>query len=197
MEKKLAHTVKQVCQEYPQAVVEVWTQDEHRIGLKPVLRRVWTPIGEQPIAKVHQRYEWLWLYGFVEPESGQTYWWILPRTDTQLFSRVLADFAQAMKLSKDKRVVLVLDQARWHISDKLEVPEGIHLMFLPPYSPELQPAERLWPLTNEPIANRYFETLDELEEVLVKRCQVLMAQPRLIQGYTCFHWWPTIAEHDK
>ena len=94
-------------------------------------------------------------------------------------------------------MVLVLDQARWHISDKLEVPEGIHLMFLPPYSPELQPAERLWPLTNQPIANRYFETLDELEEVLVTRCQVLMAQPRLIQDYTCFHWWPKIAEHDK
>lgn len=94
-------------------MVEVWTQDEHRIGLKPVLRRVWTPVGEQPIAKVQQRYEWLWLYGFVEPESGETYWWILPRTDTQLFSRVLADFAQAMKVSKDKRVVLVLDQAGW------------------------------------------------------------------------------------
>jgi integrase len=107
---------------------------------------------------VHQRDEWLWLDGLVEPDSGQTYWWILPRTDTQLFSRVLADFAQAMKVSKDKRVVLVLEQARWHISGKLEVPEGIHLMFLPPYSPELQPAERLWPLTNEPIANRYSET---------------------------------------
>ena len=49
-------------------------------------------------------------------------------------------------------MLLVLDGARWHTSKSLKIPEGIHLEFLPPYSPELQPAERLWPLTNEPIA---------------------------------------------
>ena len=56
---------------YPQAEIEVWSEDEHRLGLQPILRRVWTPIGEQPIASVKTKYQWLWLYGFVHPESGE------------------------------------------------------------------------------------------------------------------------------
>lgn len=59
----------------------------------------------------------------------------------------------------------------------------------PPHSPELQPAERLWPLTYEPIANQSFPSLDALEEKLFQRCQVLLQQA-LIQGLTDYHWWP-------
>ena len=62
------------------------------------------------------------------------------------------------------------------------------------YSPELQPAERLWPLTNEPIANRCFESLDELEVVLFERCRRLLQQQDLIRGLTFFHCCPGSAE---
>jgi len=62
--------------------------------------------------------------------------------------------AQHFGVGKNKHIILVLERAGWHTSDQVEVPEGIHLFFLPAYSPELPPAERLWPLTNEPIANR-------------------------------------------
>ena len=77
----------------------------------------------------------------------------MTRPNTQLFNRVLADFAREFQLSRNKRILLVLDQAGWHISHQLELPEGLDLFFLPAHSPELQPAERLWPLTNEAIAN--------------------------------------------
>ncbi len=66
---------------YPKAEIEVWSEDEHRLGLQPILRRVWVPIGEQPVACVQQQYQWLWLYGFVHPECRETYWWILPSSD--------------------------------------------------------------------------------------------------------------------
>jgi hypothetical protein len=66
------------------------------------------------------------LYGFVEPQSGQTYWWILPYLNTELFTRVLADFAQVFEVGEQKRILLVLDQAGWHISQRLKIPEGIH-----------------------------------------------------------------------
>jgi len=85
---------------------------------------------------------------------------------------------------------LVLDQAGWHKSGKVVVPEGIHLVFLPPYSPELQPCERLWPLSNEAIANRRFETLDELQEAQAQRCVALQNNPTCIRHATLFHWWP-------
>ena len=60
------------------------------------------------------------------------------------------------------------------------MPEGVELEFLPARSPELQPAERLWPLVNERAANRLFEDLDELEGALVERCMVLSEQPELL-----------------
>ena len=76
------------------------------------MRRVWVPIGEQPVAEVQQKYEWLWLYGFVHPESGETYWWILPRVSTELFNRVLADFAHEFNLGTNKRILLTIAMRR-------------------------------------------------------------------------------------
>lgn len=190
--KKLQSQVEKIQSEYPNADVEVWSEDEHRIGLQPIVRRIWVEQGEQPIAKVNWKRSWLWLYAFVQPQTGQTYWWILPYVNTGLFSRVLQDFAAHFGVGQDKRIVLPLDQAGWHTSEKLEVPEGIHLVPLPPYSPELQPAERLWPLVNEPLANQAFETLDEAEELLYQRCLRLLQQQQLIQGLTYYRWWPQV-----
>nr|WP_287286836.1 transposase [Okeania sp. SIO2B9] len=110
--------------------------------------------------------------------------WILPHVNTKIFNQVLDDFATEYGLGKNKRVLLVIDQAGWHTSDSLKIPEGLDLIYLPAKSPELQPAERLWPLTNEVVANSSPLSLDELEELLVFRCQQLMKQHDLIQGLT-------------
>lgn len=81
--------------------------------------------------------------------------------NTAAFSLALAAFAQEQGAGPHKQILLVLDQAGWHKSGDLVVPEGLHLPFLPSHSPELQPAERLWPLPNEPLSNRVFSSLDE------------------------------------
>jgi len=167
--------------------------DEHRVGLKPVIRRIWVDEWTVPIAQVNWHFKWLWLYAFVHPHSGQTYWWILPYVNIRLFNKVLADFAQHFGIGRKKQVVLVVDQAGWHTSEQVKIPEGIHLEFLPSHSPELQPAERLWTLTNEPIANRSFESLDEVEEVLIKRCRQIIDQPDFVRGLTNFSWWSELA----
>ena len=82
---------------------------------------------------------------------------------------------------------------RWHTGAQVTIPEGIHLVFLSSYSPELQPAEHLWPLTNEPLANQRFASLAELGKVQAERYLVLQQQPNLIRQHTLFHWWPTDA----
>lgn len=106
----------------------------------------------------------------------------------------LEHFAEEIGASTRKRVLLVLDGAGWHTAkNKLVVPEGIHLEFLPSHSPELQPAERLWPLSDEAVANRYFERIEELEEALVERCVALGEQPEVIRSYIRYHWWPEAA----
>ena len=65
---------------------------------------------------------------------------------------------------------------------------------LPPYSPELQPVERVWPLVNEAVANRYFRDLEEMMEAVAARCRVLAQDPETLRRPTLFHWWPRTKE---
>jgi transposase len=119
---------------------------------------------------------------------------LLPTVNTELFSMTLNEFAREVGAGKDKRVLLlVVDQAGWHTGKEVEVPEGIHLEFLPSGSPELMPAEKLWPLTNEAVANELFEEIEELEEALVERCVQLLDQTQTIRDLTNYHWWPQAA----
>ena len=154
------------------------------------MRKVWAPKGERPVAQVHHRYEWLYLYAFANPQTGRSVFYILPNVDTESLSRVLENLALELSASKDHALLLVLDQAGWHTPDRLRIPEGIELLFLPSHSPELQPAEHLWALTDEPLVNRSFSDLDELQEILSDRCAYLRTQPDLITEHTLFHWWP-------
>jgi transposase len=182
--------VSEVATAFPEAQVELWAMDEHRIGLKPILRRVWAPKGQRPIAPVQHRYEWRYVVGFVHPASGRTLFHLASSVSIPLFEAELAAFARQMGAGPTKKVVLVLDRAGWHASLRLRVPDHVYLHFLPPYSPELQPAEHLWPLTNAPLINRHFATIDELEEVQALQCVALQAQPALVRSTTLFHWWP-------
>lgn len=155
-----------------------------------MVRRVWAPRGQRPLAAVRRRYQWLYVYGFVRPATGQTWWGLLPTVNTEAFALALREFARDEGIGPTQRAVLVLDQAGWHMATGLLPPAGIDLAFLPPASPELQPAERLWGLVDEPVANRTFADLDELEATLVTRCRQLERQRRQIKTRTRYHWWP-------
>ena len=158
-----------------------------------MIRRVWAPVGERPIAKLKRGYEWTYLYGFVRPTTGEVYWLILPTVNKELFSLALGEFAKELGAGEDKHIALVVDRAGWHTSGEVELPEGIHLELLPSGSPELMPAERLWPLSNEAIANRLFEEICEVEEALLERCVQLLDQAETIKNLTNYHWWPQTA----
>jgi transposase len=172
--------------------VELWAEDEHRLGLKPVLRVLWAPRGQRPIVPVRPRYQWLWVVAFVCPESGATSFWLVPALTAAVFHLLLQAFAEEQSVSARKRILLVLDQAGWHISEQIQVPEGLNLISLPPYSPELQPAEHLWSLIDQAVANRVFRSLDELETALDARIQVLGDRSEQIRSTTLFHWWPRV-----
>jgi len=155
-----------------------------------VVRRVWASRGQRPTAWVHRRYQWLYVYAFVRPTTGQSWWCLLPTVSTVAMTAALAAFAADERMDAMHRAVLGLDGAGWHTSGELVVPDGVDLIFLPPASPELQPVERVWTLVDAPVANRTFADLDELEAVLVPRCRTLQAHRRTIQAHTRFHWWP-------
>jgi transposase len=173
---------------HPDRPVEVWAEDEHRLGLKPVRRRVWAPIGARPVALGHHRYQWLHVTAFVQPTSGEAVWYLSTGLSKPLFEALLAAFARQTGAGRRRSIVLVLDNAGWHGPEGLAIPDGISLVFLPPPSPELQPAERLWPLVDEPIVNRHFATLAQLDATIAERCRRLDAAT--IRPHTNFHWWP-------
>ncbi len=120
-------------------------------------------------------------------------WHLATTVNIELFSVELEAFAREVGAGPRKQIVLVPDGAGWHNSPRVRVPNHIHLLFLPPHSPELQPAEHLWPLTNTVLINRHFvsiEQLEELEDAQAERCVALQACPDLIRSTTLFHWWP-------
>ena len=142
LQKKLGETVADLQRDYPEDAVELWTQDEARLGLKPILRRQWAPRGQRPIAVARPAYEWLWLYAAVHPTSGRIFWLVLPSLNAALMQRFLDEFART-HATPGKRIVMVADGAAAHRATTLRVPERITLVRLPPYTPELNPTERL------------------------------------------------------
>jgi transposase len=173
--------------------VTLWGEDEHRLGLIPIRRRIWAPRGTRPTAPSDRHYQWLYVYGLVRPTTGQSWWCLLPTVSTAAMSAALAAFARDEGIDATHRAVIVWDGAGWHTSTTLVVPDGIDLVPLPPASPELQPAERLWPLVNEAVANRAFADLDALEDVLVDRCRTLRTDRTTLHDLTCYGWWPSDA----
>lgn len=94
LQKKLGERVADLARTYPEESIELWTQDEARLGLKPILRRQWSPRGVRPVATARPAYEWLWLYAAVHPQSGRVFWLVLPYLNAQLMQRFLDEFAR-------------------------------------------------------------------------------------------------------
>lgn len=186
LKKTLPEALQAAQQNYGE--VAVWTTDEHRLGLKPILKRLWAPRGQRPTITIYPRYEWLYLYAFVQPATGASQWFVMPRLNRDVFAIALAQFAA----TTDKHILLVMDNAAWHRSSKLTIPDNVTLLFQPPYAPEVQPAEHLWQLTDAPLTNFCPDNLDCLETLLTDQCAWLQQHPELIKSTTKFHWWPDI-----
>lgn len=129
---------------------------------------------------------------FVSPTTGETVWYVSNGVSKPLFQGLLDAFAKETGAGARRTLVLVLDNAGWHTEPGLVVPEGLRLVHLPPYSPELQPAECLWQLVDEPIVNQHFNSLVELQAVIDDRCRSLQADPQATKAATNFHWWPNV-----
>lgn len=190
LKKTLPEEIDRIRRAHPNAQFELWAEDEHRIGLKPILRKVWARKGARPIVTVEHRYKWTYLYAFVRAQTGQSFWLLAPSVNITTYNRILEEFAKAQGLGPTKQIAIVVDRAGWHRSAKVKIPEGLHFIFLPPSSPELQPAERLWQLSDQVHVNRHFADLDQLEQAQVERCHWLYHQHQLLQSHTLFHWWP-------
>lgn len=153
--------VGQVQAQQPQQKVEVWFQDEARLGQQGTLTKVWALKGSRPTAVKQTEYEWVYLFAAVNPITGDSSAMLAPTVNTDYMNEHLRFISK--QAGQNKHIVLVLDQAGWHVTKALRVPENITLLHLPPYSPELNPIERVWAyLKSHYLSNRVFEDYDDL-----------------------------------
>jgi hypothetical protein len=175
----------------PKKAVEVWAQDEARLGLKPIARRVWALKGQRPRSCGRTRYQWLYLYGFVRPKTGNTFGVLRPRVRAERMSEALEEFAAHADPKGEKVLVVLVDNAGWHRAKALVIPPNVVLHFLPPCTPELQPAEPLWPLwplVREAVANRSLGRIDRLRNIVRDRVSYLAGHPDEVQPRVGFRW---------
>ena len=190
MEKKLSASLAEIQAAHPQAKVELWSQDQARLSVFASLRRVWAPGGKRPIALVQPRPIWAYGSAFVHPASAGSHRWVWSGVTIAMMTAMLASFATRTAAGARKRSVLVVDQAGWHSSPTLLVPEGVHSVYLPSPTPELQPTARLWPYVREAVANDTPADRADLQQRLERRCVWLANNLDVMHAATHFHWWP-------
>ena len=122
--------------------VEVWFTDEARVGQQGTLTRVWAKRGSRPRALRDRRFEWAYLFGAICPERSVGAAIVMPEVNIAAMNEHLAEISR--RVSVGAIALLVLDGAGWHSSPRLEVPDNIALLPLPPYAPELNPMENVW-----------------------------------------------------
>lgn len=138
--------------------------DEGRFGMHTEHGRLWALRGIRPIAPTRIGYENFYIYGAVSPVDGEGFALFLPWVNTEMMNLYLEQFA---KTYPQDEITLIMDRAGWHRSAALRVPANIHPLLLPAYSPELNPAEKLWQwLRRHVTRNRLFNSDEELEEAL-------------------------------
>ena len=117
-------------------------QDEARIGQKGRVCHRWFTRGERPPGVADKRFTFAYIFAAVEPGTDNTFALVMPYADTPAMQTFLDDFSET--IAADEHVAMFADQAGWHVAKDLQVPANITLLALPPYSPELNPVERLW-----------------------------------------------------
>ena len=122
--------------------IEVWFQDEMRVGQKNKLTYTWARRGARPRLIHDQRTPSTYLFGAICPERGAGAALVLPRCNTSMMQMHIDEIAP--QVAPDAHAILICDQAGWHTTDLLVVPSNITILLLPPRSPELNPAENIW-----------------------------------------------------
>ena len=152
--------------------IRYWTQDESRFGLKTVTRRRLTLKKVKPLVQVQWLFKAFYLYGLVEPLTGQCMIQTYERVKSENFQQFLNDFSQ--QYPTDFHVIQT-DNARFHCSNDLVMPDNVMLLYQPPNSPQVNSSERLWEWAKDEIANQIFPNLKSLKRVLN---QLFLSKPK-------------------
>jgi DDE superfamily endonuclease len=167
--------------------VEVWFQDEARVGQRGTVTRMWAPKGSRPRVVRQQQFEAAYVFGAVCPTEGKAAALVMPTANAEAMQHHLDLIATAV--APGKHGVLVVDGAAWHVTGKLVMPPNISILPLPPYSPELNPVEQIWEqLRQSDWANRCFANYDQIVEVCCQAWNRFASQPDTIRSLCTRRW---------
>ena len=167
--------------------IEIWFEDEARVGQKNGKVRQWAKRGTRPRQPADQRYENAYLFGAICPARGVGAALALPRADTEAMQLHLDEISR--HVAEGAHAVLLLDRAGWHTASNLDVPANITPILLPSRAPELNPVENVWQyLRSNWLSNRVFETYDAIIDAACEAWMKLIARPETITSIGMREW---------
>lgn len=161
--KKITEKLLQVKDEQHQKYehFNIYCQDESRIGLLTVNHKALTIKGVKPLCRYQHKFDNVYLFGAFSPINGNHLLLELPHCNTDNFQIFLNELAQ---LDSGEFKIVILDNGAFHKARRLVIPANIALIFLPPYSPELNPAEKVWWVLKRQLKNKFFKTMEALQD---------------------------------
>lgn len=162
---------------------DFWYQDEMRSGDRTIHKKRWTPVKKRPPYTLKIGYRYTYLYLGVNPKEGKIFALILPDMTSRSYEIFLEEFSRYLG---DEEVMLIVDNVPSHKSKSIKVPENIKLEKLPPYSPELNPVERVFEEIRKDMSNKIFEGIEEVENCLVEILKKYFDNPQLVKSLTLY-----------
>lgn len=147
------------------SAVNLYFQDESRFGLMTHIGKYLTARGVKPIVKYQHAFKSTYLYGSYSPINGDSFVWEIDGTDTKIFEAYLQAFS---KYHEKEYKVVVIDNAGFHSTKNIDIPDNIYLLNIPPYCPELNPCEKIWQHLKSRFKNQTFDTMKNLKHWLTE-----------------------------
>lgn len=157
-----------------------------RFGTRTELGRRWTKCRCRPRGEMLIGYEYGYLSAALNPQTGEMFCLLLPDMRTECFQAFVDEFKSFV--GQDKAVRLITDGAAAHRSRRLKIGEQLEIEHLPPYSPELNPVERLFKELRQQLKNRVFESLAAVEEAVVEAVKPYFSDGLRVKKLTFYGW---------
>ena len=167
--------------------IEIWFQDEARLGQKNGRTRLWAKTGTRPRLPADQRYDNAYLFGAICPRRGKGAALMLPKANTNAMQMHLNEISR--NVAARAHAVVLMDRAGWHKTERLKVPKNLTIILLPSRSPEPNPVENIWQyLRQNWLSNRVFEDYDAILDAGCDAWNRLIAQPETIMSIGIRDW---------
>lgn len=165
--------------------IDIWFQDESRIGQQGSITRVWHTKGERPRLNRQQQFEYAYLYGAICPQNGNAVGLALPVANTEGMRLHLQEISQVVP--SGRHAVVVMDGAGWH-QQYLNLP-NVSIVKLPAYAPELNPAEQVWQwIKSRHLSNRCYSSYEQIIDAICEAWNCFAAQPDLVKSIGSRDW---------